>query len=370
MNLKNLIKKTSIFFLLLLSLYMLFWPVPIDPVPWQAPYDKGLTGKFQANDSLSNLEIIMVPDLTGPEDVALSNNEIFASTREGWIIKYNQQTGAVTKWVNTQGSPLGITFDKKNNLIVADAYLGLLKISPNGQISVLTKMVNGDEIRYADDVDVTKSGKIIFSDASTKFSAKFGGTYKASLLDIAEHGGHGRILVYDPSDNTTKVLMDNLNFANGVALDEESNFFLTTETGSYQIHKYWLKGDKAGSSEIIINNLPGFPDNIVRGQNGRFWVGLVSPRSKIIDALSNFPKLRKVVQRLPEFLRPSATYYSHVFALDEDGNVLITLQDPIGKYHTNTGALETDEWLYISSLQSKNLARLSKKYLNFEGKDD
>ena len=71
---------------------MLFWPVPIDPVPWQAPYDKGLTGKFKANDSLSNLEIIMVPDLTGPEDLALSNNEIFASTREGWIIKYNQQT--------------------------------------------------------------------------------------------------------------------------------------------------------------------------------------------------------------------------------------------------------------------------------------
>ena len=96
----------------------------------------------------------------------------------------------------------------------------------------------------------------------------------------------------------------------------------------------------------------------------------MSPRSKIIDALSNFPQLRKVVQRLPEFLRPSATYYSHVFALDEDGNVLITLQDPIGKYHTNTGALETDQWLYISSLQSKNLARLSKKYLNFEGKDD
>ena len=131
--------------------------------------------------------------MSGPEDLAESNNQIFAAVREGWIIKYNPKDGSVTKWVNTEGSPLGIVFDENENLIVADAYRGLLKISPNNEISVLTDSVNNEKILYADDVDITDDGKIIFSDASTKFSAKNGGTYAASLLDITEHGGHGRV---------------------------------------------------------------------------------------------------------------------------------------------------------------------------------
>ena len=57
------------------------------------------------------------------------------------------------------------------------------------------------------------TAKYTFSDASTKFGAKAnGGTYAASLLDIMEHGGHGRLLVYNPEDQTTKILMQGLNF--------------------------------------------------------------------------------------------------------------------------------------------------------------
>lgn len=270
-----------------------------------------------------------------------------------------KKTGEQVKWVNTEGSPLGIVFDANNNLLIADAFRGLLKVTPEGKLSVLTSKVNGTDIDYADDLDVTADGKIYFSDASTKFGAQSnGGTYAASLLDTMEHGGHGRLLVYDPSDKTTKQLMDGLNFANGVAVDAESQFVLVNETGSYRIHKYWLQGPNTGESEILIDNLPGFPDNVVRGRDGRFWVGLVSPRSKPLDDLSNLPIIRKIVQRFPPFMRPQAVPYSHVFAMNGDGDVLISLQDPEGQHHTNTGALETDNWLYISSLHADNLARI------------
>ena len=66
--------------------------------------------------------------MSGPEDLAELNNQIFAAVREGWIIKYNPKNGSVTKWVNTKGSPLGIVFDENENLIVADAYLSLIHI--------------------------------------------------------------------------------------------------------------------------------------------------------------------------------------------------------------------------------------------------
>ena len=48
--------------------------------------------------------------------------------------------------------------------------------------------------------------------------------------------------------------------------------------------------------------------------------------------------------------RPTIKRYSHVFAIDEFGNIVSSLQDPNGSYHGVTGALDLDGWLYVSSL--------------------
>ncbi|MBT5071000.1 MAG: SMP-30/gluconolactonase/LRE family protein, partial [Porticoccaceae bacterium] len=194
--------KKVLLFVIILSTYLLLWPVPIDPVSWEAPKDQGFVGDFEKNTRLEAIEIIALPDTHGPEGLALKGSEIYAATREGWIVRYNEGTGEQIKWVNTEGSPLGLVFDKENNLLIADAYKGLLKVTPSGELSVLTRSVNGTDIDYADDLDITADGKIYFSDASTKFGAHMGGTYAASLLDTMEHGGHGRLLVYDPIDES------------------------------------------------------------------------------------------------------------------------------------------------------------------------
>jgi hypothetical protein len=76
--------------------------------------------------------------------------------------------------------------------------------------------------------------------------------------------------------------------------------------------------------------------------------------------------LRKMVQRLPQSMQLKAEAYSHVFAMDGEGTVLTSLQDPNGEHHTNTGALETDDWLYISSLHADNLARISKESIGIQ----
>lgn len=346
--------------------YMLFWPVNVDPVSWDAPTDLGYVGVFQQNSLLQRIETVEMKGTHGPEDLVMLNGQIYGSTREGWIFRHNQTSGEVTNWVHTGGSPLGLAFDVDKNLLVADAYLGLLNISADGTVTTLTKRVDGTatehpSIDYADDLAIAADGKVYFTDASTKFGAKaYGGTFEASVLDTIEHGGHGRLLVYDPQDQSTKILLEGLNFANGVAMAEDSSFLLVVETGSYRIHKLWLQGEKTGQSEVIIDNLPGFPDNIVRGREGRFWVGLVAPRKALLDAVSSSSFLRKVIHRLPPAMRPKPDQYGHVFAIDAEGQVLLSLQDPEAGYHTNTGVLETDNWLYISSLHAENLGRISR----------
>lgn len=348
--------------MLLVVLYFLVWPVPVEPKAWVAPPNPGYTGPYAVNTRLAGLTTFSLAGNHGPEDVAVdARGRIYAATHEGRIVRLQPDGSGAEVWADTGGRPLGIDFDAGGNLIVADAFRGLLMIAPDATVSVLATEADGIPIRYADDVDTAADGRIYFSDASTRFGAKqWGGTYPASLLDLMEHSGSGRLLVFDPADGRAHTVLKGLTFANGVAVSPDQRFVLVNETGMYRVMRYWLQGPKAGTAEPLIEALPGFPDNVSAGQGGRFWVALVSPRNALLDGLAGRPFLRKVIQRLPAFVRPQAVPYGHVLAVDADGTVVADLQDPTGAYPINTGAVETERYLYICSLVTPVLARLDK----------
>jgi len=342
----------------LIALYLTMWPTPVSSVSWQAPENKGYIDEFSVNNKLSSVELISLNGEEGPEDFAVnSQGDVFFALLGGKVMKIDAENN-ISEFANTGGRPLGIEFAPNGDLIVADAYKGLLSISKEGEVNLLTDSVIGSQIRYADDVDITSEGIIYFSDASTKFSAKEYGTYAASLLDIMEHGGHGRVLKFNPETQETSVVVGGLQFANGISISHEEDAVLINETGSYRVLKHWISGDKAGTTDVILENLPGFPDNINKGNEGRYWLGLVSPRSDALDALSGHGRIRDAVQRLPAQLRPKAQLYGHVLAIDGNGTVLTSLQDPETTYSYTTGAVENGPWLYVSSLHEKKIARL------------
>ena len=358
------LKKVSISVVLLLAIllaYLFLWPVPVAPQAWQAPPAREYTGEFAVNNELDNFEALPLDGLTGPEAVVQGpNGYLYATSHEGWVLRWleNQEP---KRWVKLAARPLGIALDAEANLWAACVDTGLLKITPQGEVSTELTEVDGLAIRYADDLDIASNGKIYLSDASTKFfPSDWGGTLAASLLDILEHAGNGRLIEYDPETAIARVLKQGLNFANGVALDPAQQFVLVVETGSYRVWKLWIAGAKAGQEEVILENVPGFPDNIHVGKQGRFWVGLTAPRAAILDKLSNKPRLRKVVQRLPAFMRPKVVPYGAVFAIDQDGQVVSNKQSPSGQVYATTGVAETDEYLYITSLTAPFLARIEK----------
>jgi len=348
--------------------YLSLWPVSIKPVAWEAPVNSGYSGEFVVNNKLNQPEKLGLDGLHGPEAAVYdSNGNLFASTHEGWILRWADDDPAPEKWVDVKGRPLGLAFDQQDNLWVANAYSGLQKVTPAKVVTTELTEVAGVEVRYADDVVVAPNGKIYFSDASTRFGAKeSGGTLAASLLDIMEHSDNGRIIEFDPSSGANRVILEDLTFSNGVAADAAGEFLLVVETGEYRVIKYWLTGAKQGQSEVIINNLPGFPDNIHRGRGGRYWLGLTAPRSELLDKLASKPFYRKVVQRLPAFMQPQVLHYGMVIAVDEQGEVKANLQSPNGDVYTTTGAAESDEFLVVTSLTSPFLARYRKSVLGLD----
>jgi len=344
--------------------YLLTWPVPIDPVAWDAPGDAGLVDPFAVNDRLSPARRLDLGPHEGPEDIAQGpDGRLYTGTSDGLILRLGPG-GQAEVFADAGGRPLGLEFDTSGNLLVANAYSGLQRIRTDGRIEVLTKMYDGRKIDYANDVAVAADGTTYFSDSSSKFGAmKSGGSYEASLLDIMEHGGHGRVFRYDPRSGETTLLVDSLNYANGVAISADQQSLLINETGSYRVLRYWLSGANTGNVEVVIDNLPGFPDNINNGLNDRFWIGLIAPRNRLLDRMSGSPFLRRIVQRLPSALRPKAVPSSHVIAINADGEVLMNLQDPAAAMPALTGVLETRDALWLSSLFGRYVGRLDKREL-------
>ena len=346
-----------------LAAYLCLWPVPVQPVSWQAPAAPGYVGAHAVNSWLGNLTLIPLGQESGPEHVALGpDGKLYAAVASGNILRMNPDGSEQTVFARTGGRVLGFDFDASGHLIAADAMLGLLAIDKAGQVTLLSNQVAGDPIRYADAVVVAKNGKIYFSDASRRFAPRdWGGTFEAAVLDILEQQATGRVLEYNPSSRRTRVVAQGLSFANGVALSDDEKTLLVAETGRYRIWKVAVDArsldvrQPSKLASVLLDNLPGYPDNLMRGQVGLIWVGLSGPRSPLVDRMADQPFLRALTYRLPRKLWPLPKPYGHVIAFTDDGQVHVDMQDPKGMYPQSTGVTETADRLYFQNLHNKVL---------------
>ena len=347
--------------LVVLFAYLLLWPVPLSPVAWEAPIDRGLVDPFAPNKRLQAATAIDPGEFAGPEDATLGlDSLVYVTTETGHIVRIRNRKAEVFAFVG--GRPLGIETDTDGSLVVANSYIGLQRVTADGEVATL---YGGDDADvFANNLALGNDGVIYFTEASRKFGAReFRDTMEATLYDVMEHGGHGRVIAFDPATGAAEVLLDNLAYANGIAIDPENRFLLVVEMNEYRVLKHWLAGPAKGRTEVLLSNLPGFGDNLKSGLNGRYWLGFAAPRKAVVDRLADKPWLRKVIMRLPKILRPAADVSSHVVAFNEHGEVLMNLQDPAARYPTLTGVLETRRNLYLTTLYGHALPVIAKQDL-------
>jgi len=327
---------------------------PINSVAWQAPKPEPMTGRLSPNEQLKTADLLAKGEIYGPEDTTVdANGVLYTGTQDGWIVRV-WPNGRVENWVQTEGRPLGLVFDRKGNLIVADAWKGLLSISPDKTVTVLTREAEGLPFRFTDDVDVAPDGRLYFTDASSRF------TEPEYLLDLLEMRPHGRLLRYDPATGKTEVLLRNLYFANGVAVSPDGEYLLMNETWKYRILKYWIGGRDPGTVEVFAENLPGFPDNLAVDNAGRYWVAFPTSRNSQIDSMHTYPWLKDLLAKLPDALKPKAQQYGLAVAFNDRGQVLTSLHDTDGQHLQEiTSVNPHGGFLYFGSLHNDRIGRMA-----------
>ena len=344
-----IMKKISLIIIVLIISLLIFttFTSKINPVTWEIAPNPGLIGDFKLNNKLAESNLILQGVGEGPEDIVQGpDGSFYTGYQDGLIIRFSDD-GEYTEFINTGGRPLGLEFDKDGNLIVADAIKGLLLITQESDIEILTDAVDGKKMIFVDDLDIAEDGTIWFSDASQRFGID------ENIYTFYEGERSGRLLSYNPHTKQTIVHLEDLFFANGVALGPEDNFVLVNETGTGVIHRLWLKGEKTGLTDIFFNGLPGNPDNITFNEKNTFWLGLAGIRTPVLDSLSQMPLLRKLlVGLLPINILTPPSNHGAIIGLTLDGNVRYNLQSTDGPFITTTCALQVGNQLIVGSLKS------------------
>lgn len=347
--------KWIFFLLLLLVAYFLVWPTPVTPVAWTPEPIPALEGPWAATTTIKEADFLFEGNCQYCEDVAVdAAGNIYGGAANGDIKQFrdlNDKEGKIL--TNTGGRPLGLHFSADDDLWVCDADRGLLRVTPDGGIFNISNQYDGKFFRFTNDLDIGSSGNVYFTVTSDKYGID---NYK---FDIIEHRPRGQFFVYEPDDKSTTLLADNLYFANGVAVDPEEQFALICETSNYQIRKIWLNGPKKGESEVLLNNLPGYPDGISRGSNGIYWLTLISPRKSYLEKFFPQPFVIKMVAKLPPVLRPAPGHFLNIVGINADGKTIHNIQQKDPNFAEVSSVQEAYGQLFLGSLGENGIGRIA-----------
>ena len=342
---------------LLIAAYLVAWPVDIRPVAWNPPEAPSLKAGFYAkDDALRGVQRIADGAVVGPEAIAFdAQGRLYTGLADGRVVSMRSDGSECRVLANTGGRPGGLAVREDGSVVVADLVKGLLRVGVDGKVEQLDKDVDGWPVGIADDLAVDARGRVFFTDASWKFD------YAHLVHDALEHGARGRLILYDPQQKASATVLGDLQFANGVAIGPDDAYVLINETTAYRVTRYWMKGERSGKSEILVDNLPGSPDNITFNGRDRYWVALFTPRDAAFDALGPIPFLREVIARLPvSWLPVGKREQGFVIGLDLEGKVVEQYRYAgAGAFGPVTSVREHDGMLYLGSLSESAIGRIS-----------
>ncbi|XP_035003342.2 adipocyte plasma membrane-associated protein [Hippoglossus stenolepis] len=334
------------------GLYLL--PSPIDPKPHvlKGP-PPALEGPLAVNTRLQKGRRLFSGELHGPESfTADDDGNVYTGTVDGklWRIGPDDSLTLITQMGQNLpecgsspdyeplcGRPHGVRLDRRGQLIVADSYLGLHSVDPQtGDKTLLLPNPQGaDGVPFAflNGLEISpQTGIIYFTDSSSRWGRRH------VKLEVIELNSLGRLLAFDPQTGSVRVLLDSLYMPNGVVLSPDEHFLLLAETSIGRILRFWLKGPRAGTTEIVMDNMVGYPDNIRLSDHGTFLVGITTPRFRklvppFLDAIAPYPAVKRFLAKVI----PLSWYglllprYALVLELGLDGELVGSLHDPEGR---------------------------------------
>lgn len=321
----------------------------IAPVRWQPPPSRPLPPP----DPTPPITVVAVAGHAPEDVVAAPDGTLFTGTVDGTIVKITPAGQQVV--TNTGGRPLGLAVARDGRLLICDSHRGLLRCDTDtGEVETVVADIDGRPLMFCSNVVESSDGTLYFTESTDRFN------FEHFMAAVIEARGTGSLFRRSP-DGRVSVLASNLHFANGVTLTADESALVFAETTGCRLSKYWLAGPRAGTITPLVSELPGYPDNISTGADGRIWVAMFSERNAANEWLSpRAPLIRKLLWRLPQRWLPKPEPLVWVIGFDpDDGAVLTQFRTHHPAFGLTTGVVETDDGLWLGCLGNPAIAHLN-----------
>ncbi|MFJ9037016.1 SMP-30/gluconolactonase/LRE family protein [Streptomyces sp. NPDC102406] len=288
----------------------------------------------------------------GPEHVTGDGRGgLLTGVADGRVLRVDPATGEVREVARTGGRPMGLTPRSDGTLLVCDAERGLLAVDLSTRaVRTLLTGVRGVPFGLCSNVAEAADGTVYVTDSSTRYGLR---DWKRDLL---EHVGTGRLIRLAP-DGSVDVLLDGLQFANGVVLTADESCAVVAESGAYRLVRVRLDGERAGRHDVLADALPGFPDNLTRDADGLIWAAIAGPRDPLVDALHRGPAaVRRGLAALPARLLPGPRRSVRALGIAPDGRTVHDVRRLPRGFSMATSAYRADGRLWFGSLRGTALA--------------
>ncbi|MDM7984909.1 MAG: SMP-30/gluconolactonase/LRE family protein [Maricaulis sp.] len=354
---------TSIVCAASIGVLWLLWPARFDPAYWDEPEPPALEGVLEPRGRLAGIEEIGRGLITNSEDIAVApDGSVWASQHDGSVVRLaqdGQDVWQVTEQVSVSRLPaLGLQWDAQGRLIVA-ASDGMYAVTPGStEVETLTTTAGDRPLGFADDLDIADDGMIYFSEASWKWAND--PHLRTYAYDMAENRPYGALVALDPETGATEILVEDLYFANGVAMSADQQSVFVLETYRYRLSRYWLAGPRAGEFEVVADNLPGIPDGVLGDGEGHLYIAMDTQRVPLLRFLHRNPFLTRMITKFPDnvWIQAGAPR-AFVLVLNEDGDYLDSFHDPDGRFGLLANAVPDDNGnLWLGSLTEGVIGRM------------
>ncbi|MFF0149518.1 sugar lactone lactonase YvrE [Amycolatopsis sulphurea] len=300
-------------------------------------------------------EVTLVPvNGHAPEDVVVdAEGRVYTGVDDGRILRISPDGRRIDLLGDTGGRPLGLELYGEDELLICDARAGLLAMPlAGGPVRTLATSAAGLDLVFCNNAAVAADGTVYFTDSSRRFGID------RWRDDLIEQTAGGRLLRRTPDGEITLVA-DGMQFANGVALPPDESYVAVAETGGCRIARVWLTGPRAGERDLLIDGLPGLPDNLATGSDGLIWVALASPMVPALAVARRLPSpLRAAIRALPTALQPNPHPRAGTMALTADGQVVHHFDGEIPGFRVLVGVREHHGRVWFGSLESRAIAYL------------
>ncbi|KAH8381913.1 hypothetical protein KR009_000911 [Drosophila setifemur] len=308
-----------------------------------------LKGVLQPNTLLNNAKHLWKDQVFGPENFLVREEGFYTGIHGGEVLRLNlgEKVQHVTKigqpcdYIYNDflcGYPVGLASDiKKNQLIISDAFYGIWEF--NLETKKKTALVSPQQVlpgkvdrpgSVFNNLAVSRNGDIYYTDSISD-----------DVAVVLFANPSGRLFRYNREKKTNDVLLDELGFANGVALSPNEDFIIVAETIKMRLTKYYLKGSRAGQSEVFVDGLPGFPDNLTPDSEG-LWVPLNlainrENNNNMFATLAPYPRLRRFFSRLVVLIQLPFKFLNMIYP----SNISAHLFHKAAELHANSAPNRT-----------------------------